>query len=205
MSKTTPIIVLALVLVLIGAWAIFSYSNQRYLDQNPQNQIPDQVIPGNNNTGMTDQSESGGNPAAAVLTKSDKGEGNVSISLTYITDKFVENDKGANAVGTDQFDLERNIVFLASLNTHSVDLSALKLEDLSFIKADSGEIKASGWKSAAESGHHRSGFIIFPAEDENGARIISSRSDSLTVVVRDVANIKERTFNWTLPIEYSGG
>lgn len=202
MNKTTPVIIIAMVLLLVGAWAIFSKANQGRVAENNANQ-GSQTTPGQGTSGMNMGEQESVNPTAAALTRSDNGEENVSVSATYITTEFIKNDTGQGSIGTSKFDLKKNLVFLLSLNTHSVDLSQIKLADVTVIKTGDGKsIKAAGWAPVAEAlGHHRSGFILFPSNGKNGEPIISTKTRGLTVVVKDIAGV-DRTFNWSLPIKY---
>jgi len=81
--------------------------------------------------------------------------------------------------------------FEVAMNTHSVDL-AFDLSRLSLLKTDTGvEAAASVW-SGPGGGHHVSGILSFPADKVTNAR-------SLTLIIKDVSGVPERTFNWELP------
>jgi hypothetical protein len=73
------------------------------------------------------------------------------------------------------------------MDTHSVDLG-FDLTDMAVLKTDTGaEIAPSGYQGG--SGHHVKGRLSYPASQVAGAR-------DLTLVIRNVAGVAERTFTW---------
>ena len=81
--------------------------------------------------------------------------------------------------------------FEVAMDTHSVDL-AFDLSRLSLLKTDTGvEAAVSVW-SGSGGGHHVSGILSFTADKVTNAR-------SLTLIIKDVSGVPERTFNWELP------
>lgn len=120
------------------------------------------------------------------LTKSsgDTNPGNVAVDVTLVT------NQNASEVGADKFNLEKQLVFYVQMNTHSVDISALKMDDISFLAVDGKRAKASKWESATEGGgHHRSGFLVFDK---------TSKPEQLKLVIKGIPNIAEREFSWKL-------
>lgn len=80
--------------------------------------------------------------------------------------------------------------FEIRLNTHSIDLS-YDLVDISFLKDNQGrEYRAAAWKGSPAGGHHRSGVLEFPA--------IAKDTKSITLYIKDIADVPERTFEWKL-------
>lgn len=80
--------------------------------------------------------------------------------------------------------------FEVAMNTHSVDLS-FDLKQLAMLKTDTGaEITPSAYQRG--SGHHVTSKLSFPADKLAGAK-------TLTLIVKDVAGVPERTFTWDLP------
>lgn len=132
-------------------------------------------------TGQVTQGEG----ATDKYTRSDKGEGGVEVSVTYLADK---SDK----------DLQFQIV----LNTHSVDLSKFSLDKLTYLKTDTAkEYKAlPGWDVPGEDSHHTTGTVRF-AKDSNSKPVISQNTRYFQIIIRNVAGVKERVFKWDLPIE----
>jgi hypothetical protein len=105
-----------------------------------------------------------------------------------------------------EYRLEDNLVFLVFLNTHSVDLTAYKLETLSTLKEAGGATyQALGWReNEGGSSHHRSGALLFPKRGQDGQEILA-RAKAIELVIRDIDNVPERAFRWELPISYPSG
>ena len=80
--------------------------------------------------------------------------------------------------------------FEIRMNTHSGDLSQ-DLVAVCTLKDNSGrEYRPTSWDGSPPGGHHRSGVLEF-AELGEGA-------ESITLVIREVANVSERVFNWSV-------
>jgi len=80
--------------------------------------------------------------------------------------------------------------FEIRMNTHSGDLSQ-DLVAVCALKDNSGrEYRPTGWDGSPPGGHHRSGVLEFP-ELADGAQ-------SITLVIREVADVPERVFNWSI-------
>jgi hypothetical protein len=85
--------------------------------------------------------------------------------------------------------------FEVRMNTHSVKLDAYEMERISFLQVDDGaEQKALGWFKPGGGGHHRSGLLKF-------AGPIPSNTRSLQLIIRGIGGVKERVFEWKLPLE----
>lgn len=80
--------------------------------------------------------------------------------------------------------------FEVRMNTHSADLSQ-DLAAVSTLKDNNGrEYKATAWQGSPPGGHHRKGVLEFPDLAQN--------SESITLVIRGIDNVPERTFNWRI-------
>jgi hypothetical protein len=78
--------------------------------------------------------------------------------------------------------------FDIALNTHSVDL-AYDLTQIATLSNDAGEkVNPTKWDGPAGGGHHREGTLSFPQ--------IKNRGQALTLVLRGIADVPERTFTW---------
>ena len=89
-----------------------------------------------------------------------------------------------------QLEFGKSAKFEIRMNTHSCDLSQ-DLVSVSTLKDDNGrEYRPVDWQGAPPGGHHRTGVLEFPALNEN--------TKSVTLVIRDVANVPERIFKWNL-------
>ena len=80
--------------------------------------------------------------------------------------------------------------FEIQMNTHSGDLSQ-DLVAACILKDNSGrEYRATNWNGSPPGGHHRSGVLEFPE--------LGDSAQSITLVIREVADVPERVFNWAI-------
>lgn len=80
--------------------------------------------------------------------------------------------------------------FEVYMNTHSVDLG-VDLTTVSTLKDDQGkEYRPVSWEGDGPGGHHRSGVLEFPA--------LEGTPKSVTLVIKDIAKVPERVFQWDL-------
>ena len=78
--------------------------------------------------------------------------------------------------------------FKIALNTHSVDLG-YDLTAIATLSNDAGEkVQPIKWDGPAGGGHHREGTLSFPQ--------LKNRSQELTLTLRGIAAVPERTFTW---------
>jgi hypothetical protein len=117
-------------------------------------------------------------PLANAATQTNEG-GQVSVAVTW---------QGATRTPT----------FRVALDTHSVDLDAVDLAQQAVLRTDQGlEVQPSGW-GAPKGGHHRGGTLTFPATTPAGTPVVSDNTRSIELVVRGVAGVAERRFEWSL-------
>lgn len=91
-----------------------------------------------------------------------------------------------------------SIRFAVSMDTHSVDLDKYDLSTLATLRNDKGQqIAATTWDGPSGGGHHRAGTLVFPAAD-NGKPMIEQGTKYVELIIRDVANVKERVLRWDL-------
>ncbi len=80
--------------------------------------------------------------------------------------------------------------FEVRMNTHSEPLE----EDMiavSTLKDNTGRVyQATTWEGSVPGGHHRKGVLAFPKLEDN--------TESITLVIRQVAKVPERTFEWSV-------
>ena len=89
-------------------------------------------------------------------------------------------------------------VFAVTMNTHAVDLDGYDLRQLAALSADKAQnVRPIGW-DAPSGGHHRQGNLTFPPNAADGTPLIGSSTKSVKLLIRDVAGVPERTFQWTL-------
>ena len=78
--------------------------------------------------------------------------------------------------------------FEIRMNTHSVELSN-DMVAVSLLKDSNGrEYHPEKWKGSPPGSHHRSGTLVFPA--------IKGSPNSVTLIVKEIASVPERTFTW---------
>lgn len=110
------------------------------------------------------------------------------------TDLTRTDDRAAVMVAVTPLNLDdptaATLDFQIALNTHSVDLS-YDLTAIATLRSDSGEeVKPTKWDGPTGGGHHRSGTLSFPQMKDRGR--------SLTLVLRGIADVPERTFEWQM-------
>jgi hypothetical protein len=103
------------------------------------------------------------------------------------------NDERAVTVKVTPLNLPQggsSLDFEVVFDTHSVDLGFDPVAT-SVLRDDAGrEYPAIEWQGDGPGGHHRSGTLRFKVPDK--------ASDSVEVVIRDVAGVPERVFRWNL-------
>lgn len=80
--------------------------------------------------------------------------------------------------------------FEIRMNSHSGDLSQDLIAVCSLKDSSGREYQPTNWDGSPPGGHHRSGVLEF-SDLAEGAK-------SITLVIREVANVPERVFNWTV-------
>lgn len=81
-------------------------------------------------------------------------------------------------------------VFEVRLNTHSVDLD-YDLTKLCLLQDDQGRTyKVLSWKGSPPGGHHRKGILDFTE--------LQGTPQSIKLIIKDVADIPERSFEWEI-------
>lgn len=92
---------------------------------------------------------------------------------------------------------ESGLIFDVAMNTHSVELDGYDLQQLAVLRTDQGqEVKPSAW-DAPEGGHHRAGTLTFPDQGPDGRPVLNPEVRTITLVIRDIAGVAERSFQWT--------
>lgn len=110
--------------------------------------------------------------------------GEVAVTVTLVTEQNFQK------FDSDDLDLGLQHVFYVEMNTHSVDITKLKMDEISFLTLGSKTIKVLKWKSATEGGiHHRSGHLFFSKAGE---------AKKIKLVIKSIAGIAVREFKWSL-------
>ncbi len=82
------------------------------------------------------------------------------------------------------------------MDTHSVDLDGYDLKKLAALRTEGGgEVPPSAW-DAPPGGHHREGRLLFPNRLPDGRPLLAPETRAITLVVRNMGGVKERTFTW---------
>ena len=118
----------------------------------------------------------------------------VGVSITLEANAYERISNRENRVRVDvvpvQLEFGKSAKFEIRMNAHSGDLSQ-DLVSVSTLKDDNGrEYRPVDWQGSPTGGHHRTGVLEFPTLNEN--------TKSVTLVIRDVANVPERIFKWDL-------
>ena len=80
--------------------------------------------------------------------------------------------------------------FEVQMNTHSETLEE-DMVAVSSLKDNAGRVyQATAWRGSEPGGHHREGVLVFPKLEDN--------TESITLIIRKVANVPERTFDWSV-------
>jgi hypothetical protein len=109
--------------------------------------------------------------AVASHTTRTVSGGGVTVTVTYLDPK-TSND----------------LRFQVVLDTHSVNLDGYDLKAITVLRDDTGKSYLPTEVENKGSGHHREVTVIFPK--------VSSEANRLEIVIKDIAGMKERTFNW---------
>lgn len=154
--------------------------------------------------GSADQSGSADDPSSVAPSTTrpdtpdyvaqDEGAGGVKVMAAALTPGAVEEDPTLDEMAS-LLDPATEIGFLVVFETHAGDLSALDLVSLSDVSAPDGDHRAVRWVTEDDSSHHRSGMLVF---DRGGLDL--SISGDLSLTIRDVAGVPERTLTWRLPL-----
>jgi hypothetical protein len=124
--------------------------------------------------------------AAFVLTGFAAGEKDVAAAVARSTQTV--SGGGVTVKVTYLAQTEHESRFSVVLDTHSVNLDAYDLKDLSILRDDVGMVLQPTDIENKGSGHHREAILTFPRP--------STRRQWLELVIKDIAGEKERTFRW---------
>lgn len=118
-----------------------------------------------------------GRSDAKGLSRSDD-QGPVMVAATYVPPEGTTNE----------------IRFTVRFNTHSVNLDRYRSEDLVFLRFDDGKEHKSLGAARQGGGHHVTDTLRFAGPVPQGAR-------EMTLIIRDLGGVAERTLTWKLPVE----
>jgi hypothetical protein len=116
------------------------------------------------------------------------------VSLAVDASAYQTQSNNQNSVRVDVRPVQllpgRPTKFEIRMNTHSGDLSQDLLAVCSLKDSSGREYRATNWDGSPPGGHHRSGVLEFPE--------LGDAAQSITLVIREVANVPERVFNWSI-------
>lgn len=112
-----------------------------------------------------------------------------SATSAWAYEKSVHNGNGVHViVKPTALASDKAVTFDVRLNTHSVELDQ-DLIVVSELRDDKGRIyRPDQWKGSPPGGHHRNGTLIFP--------VLKESAKSVTLIIRDIADVPERVFTW---------
>lgn len=116
------------------------------------------------------------------------------MGLTVEADAYEMKSNSENRVRVDvkpvQLAPGQPVRFEVRMNTHSESLEE-DMVAVSTLKDNNGRVfQATTWEGSGPGGHHRKGVLAFPKLEDN--------SESITLIIRRVAKVPERTFEWTV-------
>jgi hypothetical protein len=116
------------------------------------------------------------------------------VGLTIDAEAYKTKANSQNQVRVDVRPIQlfpgNPVKFEIRMNSHSVDLGE-DIVAVSTLKDNQGhEYRPTNWQGSPPGGHHRKGVLEFPALD--GAPV------SISLVIRQIANVPERIFEWTV-------
>jgi len=103
------------------------------------------------------------------------------------------NDEGAVKVSVTPQDVSKSADawrFAVQFNTHVTPISQDMVAVASLTDGNGAEERPSAWEGDPPGGHHRRGVIVFQP--------ISPTPSTLTLHIREVGGVADRTFTWNL-------
>lgn len=144
-------------------------------------------------------------PVVDVFTRIDPGEGGVDVLIVYGHPLFFAY-KGLAEQAKKEHDMEKFHVFIITIASQKKNaLPPFKVESSIFLRTEEGlEYPAvPRWKAIDEKNpSKRVGIIRFFQVDARGNKLIKDNAKSFEIVIKGLADIPERTFKWSLPIEF---
>lgn len=139
-----------------------------------------------------------------MLWRSDVGEGDVYIDCIFATPEYFSST-GAIIQG-EQFEVSNHLVFLINLTVHQGRLEPYQMDKLVYFRDETGKEHPAlaEWNVLTETSdnHHRQGVVRFPRIDATGKPLLPEAARKFQLVIRNIANVKERVLEWQLPIPY---
>ncbi len=116
------------------------------------------------------------------------------VSLAVDAPAYQAQSNNQNSVRVDVRPVQllpgRPAKFEIRMNTHSGDLSQNLVAVCTLKDSNGREYRPTSWDGSPPGGHHRSGVLEFPE--------LGDAAQSITLVIREVADVPERVFNWSI-------
>ena len=118
----------------------------------------------------------------------------VAAGLTVDAGAYEMRSNGENRVRVDVKPVQlvpgQTAKFEVRMNSHSETLGE-DMVAVSSLKDSAGRVyQATAWQGSEPGGHHRKGVLEFPELEDN--------PESITLIIRKVAKVPERTFEWSV-------
>lgn len=181
-----------LVALVAVAWFYIQDQQQAASSPTPTSAAADQSA---SSTGEQTSTAPAPESAEPDYAAQDAGEGGVKVMGAVLTPGAIEQDATLSDMAA-MVDPETEIGIMVLFEAHSGDLSQLDLVALSSLTGPDGEHKAIRWETESDSGHHRSGMLVF----ERAGIDLAAATGDLTLTMRDVAGVRARTLTWLLPL-----
>jgi hypothetical protein len=117
------------------------------------------------------------------------------VELRQAENRTETNEAGGVTVNATWWGPAAGPVFTVVLDTHSVNLDAYDLAQLTVLRTEGGvEVTPIGW-DAPSGGHHREGTLTFPETTDDGSPVVGS-GVGFDLLIRGIAGVPERVLRW---------
>lgn len=143
-------------------------------------------------------------PVVDVFTRIDPGEGGVDVLIVYGHPLYFAY-KGRVEQAKKMYDTEKFHVFIITVASQKKNaLPPFKMESSIFLRTEEGfEYPAvPQWKPDEKNPSKRVGIIRFFQVDARGNKLIKDNAKSFEIVIKGLADVSERVFQWKVPIEF---
>ena len=131
------------------------------------------------------------------LTRIDPGKGKVSVQAIWVTPEYIKAK--AESAGAGRYALDKNLVFLLGMDTHSGSLEEYDPTKLLSLRDEAGnEYAPADWENLSDDSHHRSGILRFARLNADGKPIIGPDTRFFELIARNIGGIEERVLRWNV-------
>jgi hypothetical protein len=123
-------------------------------------------------------------------------QGGVTIKVVYVTRDYFKANHTDPLAG--KIDLDRNVVFAITLDTHAGDLSGYDVvKNITLRDGRGRRLPALRWLPTANGAHHRQGGLLF-AKKRTAGETLGAAGETFELTVRNLGGVPQRTLRWTL-------